>query len=70
MGDITIPALKEREALSAMVAEFAAAIREGRAPLTDGHAGLRVLSTLSAFDESLRSGRPVRAGVAIEAGSR
>jgi predicted dehydrogenase len=70
MGDITVPALKEKEALSAMVAEFAAAIREGRAPLTDGHAGLRVLSTLSAFDESLRTGRPVRAGVTTEAGIR
>ena len=29
MGDITVPALKEKEALSAMVAEFAAAITDG-----------------------------------------
>jgi predicted dehydrogenase len=58
MGDITVPALKEREALSSMVGEFAAAIAEGRAPLTDGHAGLRVLSVLSAFDNSLATGRP------------
>lgn len=63
MGDITVPALKEKEALSSMVAEFAAAIREGRAPLTDGRAGLRVLSLLSAFDASLADGRPVPTGI-------
>ena len=31
-----------------MVEEFAGAIREERAPLTDGHAGLRVLDILEA----------------------
>lgn len=46
LGDTWSPALPEREALGAMVAEFAAAIREGRAPLTDGESGLRVLSVL------------------------
>lgn len=64
MGDITVPALKEKEALSSMVAEFAAAIREGRQPLTDGRAGLRVLTLLSAFDESLRTGAPAPARIA------
>jgi predicted dehydrogenase len=63
MGDITVPALKEKEALSSMIAEFAAAITEGRAPLTDGRAGMRVLSVLNAFDESLRSGRPAATGI-------
>ncbi|HYO19243.1 MAG TPA: Gfo/Idh/MocA family oxidoreductase [Dermatophilaceae bacterium] len=58
MGDISVPALPEREALSAMVAEFAAAINENRAPRTDGAAGLRVLSVLEAVDESLGSGQP------------
>ena len=38
IGDAWAPALPEKEALGAMVAEFAAAIREGRAPRTDGHA--------------------------------
>ena len=66
MGDITVPALKEKEALSSMVAEYAAAIREGRPPLTDGRAGLRVLSVLSAFDESLATGRPVTTGIGAE----
>lgn len=63
MGDITVPALKEKEALSSMVGEFAAAINEGRAPLTDGHAGLRVLSVLSAFDASLATGQPAATGI-------
>ena len=36
-----------------MVEEFAAAIREGRAPRTDGRAGLRVLDILEAASQSL-----------------
>ena len=59
MGDIHVPALREAEALGLMVAEFAAAIREGRPPLTDGHSGMRVLSVLQAIDESLATGQPV-----------
>lgn len=53
LGDVTVPALPEKEALSSMVAEFAAAIRERRAPRTDGLAGLRVLSVLHAVSRSL-----------------
>jgi predicted dehydrogenase len=56
LGDITVPALPEREALSSMVAEFAGAIREQRAPVTDGAAGLRVLSVLEAVSHSLVDG--------------
>jgi predicted dehydrogenase len=56
MGDITVPALSEREALSAMAAEFAAAINEDRPARTDGSAGLRVLSVLEAVTSSLRGG--------------
>jgi predicted dehydrogenase len=56
MGDMTAPALGEGEALREVVAEFAAAAREGRRPLTDGHAGLRVLRILEAASESLRLG--------------
>ena len=36
-----------------MAAEFAASITEGRAPRTDGQAGLRVLSVLEAATRSL-----------------
>jgi predicted dehydrogenase len=53
IGDMHAPSLPEREALGQMVAEFAAAIREGRPPRTDGNAGLRVLSVLEAASESL-----------------
>ena len=60
LGDITVPALPEKEALSSMVTEFAAAIREQRPPRTDGHAGLRVLSVLEAVSSSLAArGKPV-----------
>jgi len=60
LGDITVPALPEREALSSMVAEFAAAIREQRPPRTDGAAGLRVLTVLEAISTSLAAhGKPV-----------
>lgn len=61
-GDILVPALPEREALAAMVGEFASAIRDGRPPLTDGRAGLRVLRTLTAVDEAMATGNSVRLG--------
>jgi predicted dehydrogenase len=67
LGDITVPALPEREALSSMVAEFAAAINEGRAPRTDGRAGLRVLSVLQAISDSLSNrGAPVMPTMALD----
>lgn len=53
VGDMIAPALPEYEALSRVVSELATAIREGRAPLTDGHAGLRVLRILEAASASL-----------------
>lgn len=52
-GDMVAPALGEREALSAMVEEFATAIRTGKPALTDGRAGLRVLEILEAASRSL-----------------
>jgi predicted dehydrogenase len=63
-GDMVAPALGEREALGAVVAEFAAAIGTGRKPLTDGRAGLRVLEILEAASRSLaENGRSVTLGV-------
>jgi predicted dehydrogenase len=53
LGDMHAPSLPEREALASVATEFAAAINEGRPPVTDGHAGLRVLSVLEAANESL-----------------
>jgi len=52
-GDMVAPALPEREALRSVMTEFAASIREHRAPLTDGRSGLRVLSILEAASVSL-----------------
>ena len=47
-GDTLLPALREREALLSVMAEFSAAISEGRSPLTDAEAGVRVLALLEA----------------------
>lgn len=56
IGDMVAPALKEREALAAMLDEFAVSIREKRAPLTDGRAGLRILRMLDAARRSMADG--------------
>src|SRR3954463_8461013 len=53
-GDMVAPALREQEALRSMLVEFAASIAEGRAPATDGSAGLRVMRVLEAAERSLR----------------
>ncbi len=53
IGTMHAPAIREVEALRRVVDEFAASIREQRAPLTDGRAGLRVLAALSAIDQSV-----------------
>ncbi|MDF1596987.1 MAG: Gfo/Idh/MocA family oxidoreductase [Acidimicrobiia bacterium] len=55
-GEMVAPVLDESEALKLVAGEFASAIREGRAPLTDGRAGLRVLKVLAAIHDSLAAG--------------
>lgn len=55
IGDMVAPALPESEALQGVVAEFASAIAQDRAPATDGHAGVRVLELLEAASRSLDS---------------
>ena len=55
-GALHAPALPEREALRSVIGEFVASIREGRPPLTDGGAGLRVLEILDAASASLQRG--------------
>lgn len=55
-GEIVAPALPETEALATAVAEFLGSIEEGRAPATDGRAGLRVLAALEAARFSLGGG--------------
>jgi predicted dehydrogenase len=55
-GDMVAPALPEQEALRGVMAEFAAAIHQRRAPITDGRAGLRVMTLLTAAARSLALG--------------
>lgn len=59
-GDMVAPAIRETEALRAVVDEFAVSIREKRPPLTDGRAGLRVLEALTAAQQSLQGGGAMR----------
>jgi predicted dehydrogenase len=56
IGSMVAPALQEREALLGVLEDWAGAIRTGRAPMTDGHAGLRVLGVLEAAQVSLANG--------------
>jgi predicted dehydrogenase len=63
-GDMWVPALPEREALLSVMAEFSAAITDGRPPLTDGTAGLRVLRLLEAASRSAEQG-----GIGVRVGS-
>jgi predicted dehydrogenase len=56
IGDMSAPALPEREALESVIREFADAINGRRAPRTDGDAGLRVLDVLDAASRSLAAG--------------
>lgn len=56
LGDTWSPALPEREALTAMAEEFAAAVHGQRASRTDGSSGLRVLAVLEAAARSLKAG--------------
>jgi predicted dehydrogenase len=55
-GDMVAPAIAEREALGGVVEEFVSAIRERRAALTSGEAGLRVLNILETASASLAAG--------------
>ena len=60
-GDITIPKIEMEEPLLVQANEFLAAIREQRAPLSDGHFASRVVNALEAINESIRlRGKPVR----------
>jgi len=54
-GDILAPRIDQTEALSLMIQEFYQSIQEERAPLTDGHAALRVLKILEAAQASLNN---------------
>jgi predicted dehydrogenase len=60
-GDVWVPKLDSTEALHHVCEEFLSAIRETRRPLTDGHAGLRVVRLLEAAQQSINEGgRPIK----------
>jgi predicted dehydrogenase len=56
VGDIQVPALPEKEALSYVMSEFASAIAEHRPALTDARAGIRILELLEAASRSADNG--------------
>ena len=64
-GDLLIPHIEFAEPLKVECQHFIECIVAGKAPITDGEAGLRVVRVLEAASKSLReAGRPV----ALEAG--
>lgn len=55
-GDIVAPKISGVEPLYLEAQHFVASVREGRTPLTDGEAGLQVVTSLTAAEASLRGG--------------
>ena len=53
-GDIFIPRIEQREALSVECEHFVESIRTGVSPRSDGRSGLRVVKVIEAANESLR----------------
>ena len=58
-GDISIPRIPSDEPLRLEVEEFAAAIREGRPPVSDGQSGIAVVEVLEGLQRSLDNGGEV-----------
>lgn len=56
LGDMWCPNVGTEEPLLAVVRHFTECILAGRPPLTDGHAGLRIVEILEATDRSLALG--------------
>jgi predicted dehydrogenase len=56
IAEHNLEGIATEEPLAAAVADFLGAIRDRRAPLSDGEFSLRVLAVLEAADRSLRSG--------------
>jgi predicted dehydrogenase len=54
-GDVWSPNIGNEEPLSRMAAHFLSCIREGKVPVSDGHAGLRVVRILAAAQRSIKA---------------
>jgi len=59
IGDMYAPSIDPTEALHVEATHFVDCIERGQAPLTDGHAGRRVVRTLCAAAASLAESRPI-----------
>lgn len=58
-GDIVAPFIEFQEPLRVQAEHFLECVRTGDRPITDGHAGLQVVTVIEALQSSLRSGQPV-----------
>ncbi len=56
IGDMYAPAISNKEALRVEIEHFADCIKNGKTPVTDGEAGLRVVRLHEAADKSLKRG--------------
>lgn len=54
-GDVWSPNLANYEPLGRMVSHFADCVRDGKTPLSDGHAGLRIVRILAAAQRSIKA---------------
>ena len=52
-GDLLIPKIDQTEALETACTHFIHCIQTGETPITDGHAGLRVVELLEAAERSM-----------------
>lgn len=59
MGDMHAPKVDQTEALRRVCQQFSESIRTGQQPLTDGHAGRRVVQLLEAAQRSIENGGAV-----------
>jgi predicted dehydrogenase len=60
-GDMWAPRLDGKEALRSEAEHFIRCVEAGERPLTDAHAGLRIVRILEAATESIKAqGRPVQ----------
>jgi predicted dehydrogenase len=54
-GDVWSPQISMEEPLSRMARHFAACVKDGQTPITDGQAGLRVVRILNAAQQSIKA---------------
>jgi predicted dehydrogenase len=70
-GDVVAPQIKPAEPLGLELADFAAAIREGKTPVSSPRLGLEVVFALEALERSLHAkGEPVKVRSADDVRSR